>query len=134
MERCLFPQRKQLKDCIKEVKEKLANKVKQYRFYSSGAAENQPSRATATAFASGSVFNTLPTTQLGVQSLPGTKCYLNEGAEPILIGSTGIYELDLNNSTEISKITFDVASINTINNSAGAYLIVDILYDDGEED
>jgi hypothetical protein len=37
----------------------------------------------------------MPIVQLGIQSVPGTKFYLNGSNNPIIIGNTGIYELDL---------------------------------------
>ena len=65
--------------------------------------------------------------------MPGTRFYLNNAVEPVVIGSTGIYELDLNNETQITSLQFDVASMNTINNNDAVFLLVDILYDDIEE-
>ena len=59
--------------------------------------------------------------------------YLNNAPDPIIIGRTGIYELDLQEETVISSIRFDIASINTINANKNAYLIVDIICDGGEE-
>lgn len=134
MGQCPFQLQKHQKDCIKEVKEKLANKIKQYRFYASNDTKNQPTGADMKSFSNGQIFQaTTPITQLGVQALPGTKFYLNEGIEPVIIGSTGIYELDLNNATEISALSFDWSSLQTIASNPSAFLIVDILYDDGEE-
>jgi hypothetical protein len=46
---------------------------------------------------------------------------------------TGIYELDLVGQTEITAIQFDADSMVNINNNNNAYLIVDIIYDDGKE-
>jgi hypothetical protein len=64
--------------------------------------------------------------------LPGTKFYLNNSNDPVIIGNTGIYELNLNGLSEITAIEFDRASINSIALNNSAYLIVDILYEDGE--
>jgi hypothetical protein len=36
--------------------------------------------------------------------LPGTKFYLNESSEAVIVGQTGIYELDLGVNTKITKI------------------------------
>lgn len=45
----------------------------------------------------------------GIQATPGTKFYLNGRAEyPIIIGATGIYELDLRNGLgTITEITVE---------------------------
>jgi hypothetical protein len=84
----------------------------------------------------GSIFgNYHNITQLGVQGLPGTKFYLNNPSNknnPIIIGSTGIYELDLQGLSEIVSIQFDRASIQAINDNRNAYLIVDIIYEGGD--
>ena len=84
----------------------MAYKVKQFRYYndeSSITGLNQPSAlqknsipVTSDHYISGEVFGTCyPVLQLGVQAIPGTRFYLNESIEPIIIGSTGIYELEL---------------------------------------
>jgi len=43
--------------------------------------------------------------------MPGTKFYLNKSTNPVMIGYTGIYELDLNGQIEISALNFDKASM-----------------------
>lgn len=112
----------------------MANVVKQFRFYSdSDSSKNQPIGATGGTFVSGSVFeNYFPILQLGIQALPGTKFYLNNATDPIIIGRTGIYELDLDGETEISNMRFDTVSVSNIANNVNAYLIVDIIFDNGE--
>lgn len=112
----------------------MANVVKQFRFYSDeDSSKNQPTGTLKSAFVSGTVFeNFFPILQLGVQALPGTKFYLNNAVDPIIIGRTGIYELDLDGETEISSMRFDVTSMNNISNNMNAYLIVDIIFDNGE--
>ena len=123
----------------------MANKIKQYRYYAevnqNKNTKNQPlfladgtTVVGLSHYVSGDVFGTCyPVLQLGVQALPGTKFYLNESTEPIIIGTTGIYELDLHGKTEISKIQFDSESMKLIRDNNNAYLIVDIIYDNGEE-
>lgn len=86
---------------------------------------------------SGNVFaSKTPIYQLGIQALPGTKFYLNESSDPIIIGATGIYELDLHEKSVISALHFDPESIQTIKKSlttGNGFLIVDIVYEEGEE-
>lgn len=120
----------------------MANQIKQFRYYtertSNGATMNSPSTIGETNtpvgylhYVSGEIFsNYYPIVQLGVQSLPGTKFYLNESAEPVIIGQTGIYELDLGVNTKITKIQFDAVSMRSIRDNQNAYLIVDFIYDD----
>lgn len=113
----------------------MANVIKQFRFYSNADAnKNQPKDVDGSGYISGSIFkNYFPIVQLGIQSLPGTMFYLNNAADPIIIGRTGIYELDLEEELEISDMRFDANSIAAINDNYNAYLIVDIIYDNGEE-
>ena len=88
-------------------------------------------------FIDGLVFDSpscYPILQLGIQALPGTKFYINSGLDPIVVGFTGIYELDLDGQAEIVKLTFNKDSMKRIEENSNGYLIVDILYDDGTED
>ena len=124
----------------------MAYKVKQFRYYNDKSSEvseskrNQPTTLNGTTtlitsqhYVNGDVFGkNFPVTQLGIQALPGTKFYLNEAVDPVIIGATGIYELDLTNGIQISKISFAHDSMENIKNNDNAFLIVDIIYDDGE--
>ena len=64
---------------------------------------------------SGTIFhNYTPITQLGIQALPGTVFYLNDDtirSNPIIIGYTGIYELNLEGIAEINTLCFDEKSL-----------------------
>lgn len=125
----------------------MANRIKQFRYYNDtadGVSKNQPSQVTGEDgglidttyqhYVSGLVFgDNFPVLQLGIQALPGTKFKLNNAVDPIIVGLTGIYELDLVGQTEITAIQFDADSMVNINNNNNAYLIVDIIYDDGKE-
>lgn len=119
----------------------MAKKIKQFRYYGDDSAKNQPTQVainnqnknvTFLDYVNGNVFASYyPIVQLGIQALPGTKFYLNNSQEPIIMGYTGIYELDLEGSIEITKITFDRYSLDLINSLNDAVLLVDIIYDDG---
>lgn len=117
----------------------MAKAVKQFRFYtekedSATRSKNYPLNTTISDYSSGAVFDNIgcfPILQLGIQALPGTKIYLNEGTEAVVIGSTGIYELDLDGLAEIVKLQFDYTSLQIINDNDTACLIVDIIWDDG---
>lgn len=128
----------------------MANKIKQYRYYADGPVQTQPNEKNQPKTISGDSGNAVPVTlehyksglvfgdafpvlQLGVQALPGTKFFLNNALEPIIIGSTGIYELDLGGQTEITAISFEGKSMELIRDNNNAFLIVDVIYDDGKE-
>lgn len=113
----------------------MARKVQQIRYYGdhkSDSDKNQPANLTGNRLRSGSVFSQYtPMKQIGIQTMPGVKFYLNNSIEPIVIGSTGIYELNVENLTEITALSFDTTSINMINETPStSYIIVDILYED----
>lgn len=110
----------------------MARKVQQIRYYGDNDGKNQPSKLTGNLLRSGSAFRDYtPMKQIGIQTLPGVKFYLNNSIEPIVVGSTGIYELNVENLTEITALTFDTISINMINDTPSlSYIIVDILYED----
>ena len=70
-------------------------------------------------------------TQMGIQAPRGTTFYLNNASNyPIVIGDTGIYEIDLQDHGHIFKITFDRGSIESLvaDGSTGR-LLIDIIYE-----
>lgn len=112
----------------------MAKRVMQFRYYDqTNANKNTPNKMTANTLINGHIFQKyLPIYHLGIQTMPGTQFYLNYGSNPIMVGSTGIYELDLEGLTEITSLKFTKDSITTITNTPGAYLIVDLVYEDLE--
>jgi hypothetical protein len=50
---------------------------------------------------------------------------INDNKYPVIIGQTGIYELDIESSGTIYSMIFDSRSLDLINNSPSAYLIID---------
>ena len=114
-------------------------KAYQYRWIKNNMAADSiwPEDATIESFFTGSLFaEKTPIYQLGIQALPGTKFFLNGGIDPIIIGATGIYELDLQDKASISALRFDAESMKTIEKAGEAgngFLIVDIVYEGEEE-
>ena len=108
--------------------------IRQFRYYNEkNTAKNQPANIDIRNLISGSIFAPyMPVIQLGIQGLPGTKFYLNSATDPVIIGLTGIYELDLDGLSEIDALSFDYDSIHAIEDNDNAYLIVDIIWEDGE--
>ena len=68
--------------------------------------------------------------KIGIQTIPGIRFFVDENSEyPIIIGMSGIFELDLTLSTAtINHLRFDVDSLDIIENNPGGYLIIDLLY------
>jgi hypothetical protein len=49
---------------------------------------------------------------LGIQAMPGTLFYLNNSKHAISVGTTGIYELNLEGLGQIFSIQFNRDSLN----------------------
>ena len=111
----------------------MAKKLKQFRWYSEGDVKNSPADGTLNKYATGEIFSKVyPIAQLGIQALPGTEFYLNGSVKPIIIGVSGIYDLDIKNGARITGLSFSNQSLQRIGENTTSYLIVDVLY--GEED
>lgn len=63
-------------------------------------------------------------TKIGVQALPNTYLYFNNKPNPIIIGNTGIFEIDLKNQGYINQIKYDGTSLSP--EGPTPYLIVDL--------
>lgn len=109
----------------------MSKQIKQFRYYNEkNIAKNYPEGLTQLSLLTGEAFgNYMPVSSISIQTLPGTKFYLNNGLNPIVIGYTGIYELNVNNLAEITSLRFDHQSLNVIGASPDTYLFVDIIYD-----
>ena len=108
----------------------MASHIKQFRFYNDTNINNAPAVDDYRFYCDDTSFrNFAPIYQFGIQTLPGTKVYLNQSTTPILIGATGVYELDLDGTTAIlNSIRIDKDSMETINNLPNGYLFIDIVY------
>lgn len=110
----------------------MARKVGQVRFFANGSSQNYPSGLTSTQMRHGTAFSKYyPLVRLGVQALPGTKFYINGYTTPVVVGSTGIYELDIEGLSTISDLQFDATSLETIARNDAAYIYVDFIYEQG---
>lgn len=111
----------------------MAKQIYQYRYYPKLDTRNQPTDLNEINLVNGTIFaDKMPITQLGIQTLPGVQFYLNGSTNPITIGTTGIYELDMSTEAIITSLRFDYESIQLIKGSQTAYLIIDIVW--GEDD
>ena len=118
----------------------MAKKIKQIRYYGDNDPRNYPSSnlgkniiPTYRNLISGSAFKYyMPIIRLGIQTIPETKFYLNNSNDSIIVGHNGIYELDLQNLTEIHSLRFDPSSLTAIKQQ-DSVLIIDIIYEDGDD-
>ena len=113
----------------------MAKQIIQFRYYGELNNNNFPIGLAKAALISGAAFrNNMPLIQLGIQTLPGITFYLNgNNTRPILIGNTGIYELNLNNLSQITSLAFDSNSMDLIDEQENGALIIDMMYEDGSE-
>ena len=113
----------------------MAKQVKQFRYYSDNISDienNSPTNINMSSLESGEIFSGyMPISKIGIQSIPGTEFYLNDSTQPIIIGHTGIFELDLSDQIEIIALKFDPRSLQFINNNINAYLIIDMVCEGG---
>lgn len=66
---------------------------------------------------------------IGIQALPGTRFKLNGAPGWVIIGPTGIFELNLMDKSFITSLSFDAASVrNMMDGPSGVALLVDIIY------
>ena len=101
----------------------MARSVHQVRWFGDG---NKDSNTTSSQLVNGSAFSQYAIVQLGIQTLPGTKFSINLYPTPLIIGATGIYELDLTNIGRITNLLISKTSLDNIKNS-GQGLIIDFI-------
>lgn len=122
----------------------MARKIVQYRYYGDNSGDeddnkNEPKNINKeNMYASGSknifindekIQEDGMITHLGIQGLPGTKVYINENKAPIIIGGTGVFELDLTDYSFIYRLQIDNQSAELIEQNENGYLIIDAIYD-----
>lgn len=112
--------------------------LKQFRYYGEKADLNSPEinkakLQTGEIFFSDSVLISATIASLGIQTIPGVKFYLNDATDSIIVGSSGIYELNLADNYEITSLRFEGRSLDLIGSYNGdAYLIIDVVYNTEE--
>lgn len=110
----------------------MAKKIIQFRYFGELNDKNYPLTITKTKLMSGIIFDGYtPIIKLGIQSLPGTKFRLNANQDYIMVGGTGLYELDMTQgSGTITSMNFDEISLTNIDENNDAYLLIDMLYEE----
>ena len=110
-------------------------KIMQFRYRGDNDENNFPKFPFyRSALTSGNIFKDYGfISKLGIQGPVGLKFYLNSFSNPIMIGETGIYELDLENVGRITSIQFDANDLNTFftNDLQSDQLLIDIVYEGG---
>ena len=112
-------------------------RIAQLRYHGEQSPLNNPTSLSRTDWTLGNIFKNYGiVSHLGIQGVPGLRFYLNNVSGSIMIGDTGIYEVNLENIGRITALRFEddaifrnaydkQASISDERNS----LIVDIIYE-----
>lgn len=103
----------------------MAREIIQYRYDDSGQ-----SNISLQDLTQGEFFSRFNILQLGIQAASGVRFYLNgdTSSQGIVIGSTGIYEVNVDGMTVITNLQFDK---NTL--TAAHRIIIDIVYEVQED-
>ena len=112
--------------------------LRQFRYYGSSedSSLNSPNdidpKELRNLLESGDLFfieisNLVSIAALGIQTVPGVRFRINGGENEVIVGSTGIYSIDLADNYEISYVSFTYDSLELIDHNPAAYLIIDIV-------
>lgn len=115
-------------------------RFKQFRYFGDNHPDNSPLNITQEKLMTGTVFEGVyPIISIGVQTLPGTKFYINSAVDGngVIVGSTGIFQINYDN-VRITSLKFDGVSLNKLNNffkenRSATGLMVDVVYEEDEE-
>ena len=108
----------------------MAQKFAQIRYKSSTTGSNNyPTTLKKAAMVNGSAFTSYyPIVKLTIDALSGTKFFINQGKQPVIINSTGIFELDLGETFPINSLSFEGDSLDK-NTKEDKTILIDIIYE-----
>ena len=108
-------------------------RIMQFRYRGENHPDNYPNYSAYTDILSdGNIFNDYGiVSKLGIQGPDGLRFYLNFSPDPITIGETGIYELDLEGVGRITAIQFNKTDLNNFytTNPLNDKILIDIVYE-----
>lgn len=108
-------------------------KIMQFRYHGPNHPDNYPLfNSYKDMLTVGNIFKDYgPVSHLGIQAPPGVKFYLNGSSSSIMVGDTGIYELELENVGRINSIRFDKNDLVTFyeERQVSDLLIIDMIYE-----
>lgn len=103
--------------------------IRQFRYYGDNDSRNYPTNLNMDQLVYNNIFGGLSSiTQMGIQGRPGTTMFLNGQEYPIIIGETGIFEIDLQNYGQIFSIRFTSESLDAYQIHDDR-LLIDIIYE-----
>jgi len=112
----------------------MAKQIKQIRWFGDGDARSYPSTISKSLLQDEEYFEQFsPILQLSIHTLPGVQVFFNKSDEPIYIGHSGVYQLDLQDTSAILwGMKFKEEDLNAIENT-NVGLIIDIMYNNEAE-
>lgn len=107
----------------------MAKEIFQLRYFGEEHSNNFPIATTAQMLLEGSFLpENSSIIKLGIQSIPGLKFYINGNISPIMLGSSGLYEIDLTHTTGvITALKFDNQILNNFSDYNNNYLFIDMI-------
>lgn len=104
-------------------------KFQQIIYYNENSDQNFPIGISKDDLVSGRIFQGRIFSQLDIQAPSGTKFYINNGASPVIIGYTGLFQINLTTGCFITNLYFDRDSIDFIKSNDELYLIINMVYE-----
>lgn len=112
------------------------SKVKQIRYFGANSQKNSKNENGNFITINDLTTNIIstPLCSLGIRALPGTKFYLNNNENPIIINHLGIYELEFKDGGSIFSLKFSDDSVRRIDTILSqGYIIIDMLEKGGDD-
>ena len=107
-------------------------KIMQFRYYGTKNKNNFPANIKAVDISTEDFFkNYYPIHYIKIQGPNSIKFQINSNLNSVMLGPSGIYELDLEGIGRIHTIRFDANSLKQLISDTENYLIIDIIYDGG---
>lgn len=105
-------------------------RIKQFRYYGKDNIDKNMPRQGEVFFKGNWFQNINAVSHIGVQAIPGVRFYLNDSPSSLMVGQTGIYELDLGNLGIIQSFKLDFSSLKDKEEQILEYgIIVDVVYE-----
>lgn len=114
----------------------MSKSIKQYRYYNDNNIDNYPANLQTkenllenknqNIFTGDKIIY-----QLGIQALPGTRFFINDSDYPIVVGTTGLFEIDQDSGIQIVRLYFEEKSLDLIADNPAAILIIDTIEEGG---
>ena len=104
-------------------------KIMQFRYYGTKNKNNFPANIKAGDFSTEDFFkNYYPIHYIRIQGPNSTKFWINFNSNSIMLGPSGVYELDLQNFSTIEDLKIEDLKFNSISNTISEPLIIDLIY------